>query len=73
MFWMDEVFVLIGIIVVWALKGRKYSLKKEMNDFRCGEFLFRKEGVIGLAATLVFIGLIMGLIWVAAHFLGQSK
>jgi hypothetical protein len=47
----DDLCVFIGVGVLWAARGCRYSLWQELKKVEAGDFWRRKDGVIGLVFT----------------------
>ena len=66
---LDDVCVYIGVIVVWMVKGGKYSLCDKLSEVKAFDFLRRREGIIGLATIIA----ISGLCGLFMHFLDKLQ
>ena len=54
----DDLCVYIGVIVLWTVKGGKYSLLDKLHEVKPLDFFRRIEGIIGLATIIIILGLL---------------
>jgi hypothetical protein len=66
----DNLCVALGVLVLWALKGSSYDIKREMR--RVGEGGFGDNWPEALVGLLTFL-IVGGLFWLLFHIINISS